>query len=143
MIDELMIDKLINMKVMKNRIMVMIMAAVFALPAMAGWINHQQKNCTEQENAFQSTSTMQGSGSAYSATPAALNEDGTVGTPLDAARGPRRMRQDDEADDEIGISTPGKTGSEAPIGDAVLPLMLMAAAGAGIIALRRRKAAVK
>ena len=129
---------------MKNRIMVMIMAAVFALPAMAGWINQEQQNATTQQNAFQSTSTMQGSGSAYSSTPA-LNADGTASTPLDAARGPRRAKLDGDPDpDDIDFGdtpvTPGQSGSEAPIGDAVLPLMLMAAAGAGIIALRRRRA---
>ena len=129
-----MIDKLKNMKDMKNRIMVMIMAAALSLPAMAGWINHQQKNCTEQENAFQSTSTMQGSGSTYSSTPA-LNEDGSAATPSEAdasAKAPTGKRK-------IDVYVP-TTDPNAPIGDAVLPLMLMAAAGAGIIALRRRRA---
>lgn len=124
------------MKDMKNRIMVMIMAAAFALPAMAGWINQEQKDATEQQSAFQSTSTMPGSGSAYSATPAALNEDGTATydentNPVIAQTGKRRVGP-----------TPTPDKDPMPIGDAVLPLMVMAAAGAGVIALRRRKAAV-
>ena len=120
--------------------MVIIMAAVFALPAMAGWINQEQQNAAAQPNAFQSTSTMQGSGSAYSATPAALNEDGTASAP---SSGPRKAKQDVGLPDIPVIHEDVNPEALVPVGDAVLPLMLMAAAGAGIIALRRRKAAVK
>ena len=122
---------------MKNRIVVMIMAAVISLPAMAGWIKHQQKNCTEEQNAFQTTSTMQGAGSTYSATPTALDENGSAVPPSEAnasfkaITGKRRI--------EVYVPT---TDPNAPIGDAVLPMMLMAAAAAGAIALRRRKALV-
>ena len=120
--------------------MIIIMAVVFALPAMAGWINQEQQNAAAQPNAFQSTSTMQGSGSAYSATPAALNEDGTASAP---ASGPRKAKQDDPVvlPDVPVIHEDVNPEALVPVGDAVLPLMLMAAAGAGVIALRRRRAA--
>ena len=120
---------------MKNRIMVMIMAAVFALPAMAGWIHHEQKDATVQQEAFQSTSTMTPSGSAYSATPAALNENGTA--TYDEVSAPANV----PGKRKIGPSPSGTVDEKdkVPVGDAVLPLMLMAAAGAGVIALRRRR----
>lgn len=122
---------------MKNRIIVMIMAAVFALPAMAGWINQERKDATVQQSAFQSTSTMQGSGSAYSSNPT-LDIDGTASPPSSApSNGPRRSKMDD---DDFEITTPPQEGKEAPIGDAVLPLLLFAGAAAGVIALRRRRA---
>ena len=118
--------------------MVMIMAAALSLPAMAGWINQEQQNATAQQSAFQSTSTMTPSGSSYSSNPE-LGEDGSACAPASQApsRGPRKVGL------MPGMPDPSETKDNTPIGDAVLPLMLMAAAGAGIIALRRRKAAVK
>ena len=124
---------------MKNRVIVMIMAAVFALPAMAGWIKQEQQNATEQQSAFQSTSTMQGSGSPYASSPVELNDEGRATyedttEPAYVVRGPRR----------IGPSPSGTVDEKdkVPVGDAVLPMMLMAAAAAGAVAWRRRKAAV-
>lgn len=90
---------------------------------------------------FQSTSTLVGSGSAYSATPM-LGEDGTAsynGASYAPAKGPRKATMEGD-DDEIPINTPGQVGSQAPIGDAVLPLLLMASAFAVFVYLRRRKA---
>ena len=122
---------------MKNRVIVMIMAAVFALPAMAGWINkqEQQPNATEQQSAFQSTSAMQGSGSPYTSTPAELNDEGKAtyeekSEPVIVVSGRRKVNPTKPTTDPM------------PVGDAVLPMMLMAAAAAGAIALRRRKALV-
>ena len=82
---------------------------------------------------FQSTSSMPGSGSSYSATPS-LNADGTVayeGGSYTSAKapligGPRK-------------STPNPP-DPTPLGDAVLPLLLMALAFCGITYLRRKKA---
>ena len=68
---------------------------------------------------FQSTGTMLPSGSAYSSTPM-LGQDGTATMSITVepakANGPRR----------IGPTTP--EGPPTPIGDAVLPLMLLAGA---------------
>ena len=91
---------------------------------------------------FQSTSTLAGSGSAWSATPM-LGEDGMAYNPSVSPSGPRKMRMDEEDDDEITIVTPGQGGSQAPIGDAVLPLMLLALAYAGYKVLARRKKSVQ
>ncbi|MBQ7631707.1 MAG: hypothetical protein IJS82_02985 [Paludibacteraceae bacterium] len=82
---------------------------------------------------FQSTSTLSASGSPLSSTPA-LNADGTVSsptasyTPAAQPTGPRK----------ISPTTP--EGDPTPVGDALWPLMLMALAYGGVVALRRRKA---
>jgi len=122
-----------RMKIMKKILFVLLVALV-ALPTMA-------QNFKEQDQqVFRSTSTLTPSGSQYSAQPM-LNADGTAYNPAAATTpsGPRRAKAE-TGDDEIEINTPGKTGSEAPIGDAVLPLTLMALAFGGVIYLRRRKA---
>ena len=123
---------------MKNRIVVMIMAAALSLPAMAGWIHHDQKNAAVQQEAFQSTSTMTPSGSAYSSNPT-LNVDGTAA--YDEASAPANA----PGRRKIGPSPSGTVDEtdKVPVGDAVLPLMLMAAAAAGVVALRRRRTLAK
>jgi len=94
----------------------------------------------EQPNAiFQSTSTMGGSGSAYSSNPT-LDENGTANSPAASApSGPRKAK--------AGTTPPPPVIDEndsgnTPVGDAVLPLLLMAMAFGGVIYLRRRKQAV-
>ena len=71
-------------------------------------------------SAFQSTSAMDGSGSAYSSNPT-LDENGTASSPsASVPRAPKRG---------LGLpdmpSTEGDSGN-VPVGDAALPLMLMA-----------------
>ena len=118
---------------MKKVMMIVVMVAAVALPAMAGWITGAHHDATKTQEAFQSTSTLQGSGSTYTSNPV-LNADGTAATPTETASGPRRAKKD-EGDDDITIVTPGASGSQAPIGDAVLPLMLMAVAFGGVVSL--------
>ena len=115
---------------MKKIMMILVMVAAVALPTMAQ-IGQQDPNSVQ----FQSTSTMQASGSVLASQPM-LNADGTAAVPVQApAAGPART---------MGLpgmpSTEGD-GGNTPIGDAVLPLMLMALAFAGVIYLRRRKTA--
>ena len=87
---------------------------------------------------WQSTSSMQESGSRYSSkvTPVGATGVGAMSSttssfaPAQAPSGPRREK----------VSGPeGSQSSESPLGDAVLPLMLMAFAFSGILYLRRRK----
>ena len=85
---------------------------------------------------FQSTSTMRGSGSSYSANPT-LNSDGTASYP--PANGPRRAAMDDPALPPTPNINEGDNGN-TPVGEPVLPLLLMAAAAAGVIYLRKRNA---
>lgn len=119
-----------------KRIVIIIMAAVLvALPTMAQTFGEQEP----QNAVFQSTSTMQGSGSAYSSQPT-LDENGTAYSPAAAPAGrvvrkstavPPKPKPDE--------NDPGNV----PIGDAVLPLMLMALAFGGYIAIKRRRQTAK
>lgn len=126
------------------------MACLLALGAMqASAVTY--KNCysrTEQthymaqqapytsEATFRSTSSMVLTGSAYSSNPT-LNDNG-MATYDSPSRGPRRMKMDD--DEPEVIETP--TGKQ-PLGDAVVPLMLLALAYAGYKVLARRKKSVQ
>ena len=87
--------------------------------------------------AFRSTSMMAGSGSAYSSSPM-LTENG-LATYSGAPSGPRRGGAGTP-----GAGTPttpgaGEKENQFPLGDAVLPMMLMAILFAAFITLRRRK----
>ena len=79
---------------------------------------------------FGSTSTMMGSGSAYSSTPT-INSYGMAEAPLaNPSAAPNRGR---------GIINPPSGGEVTPIGDAVPFLLLLAGGYAVFAALRRRK----
>ena len=114
--------------------------ALMALPALAQTFGTQQ---VEQPNAaFQSTSTMMGSGSTYSANPT-LNNDGTATyNGAAASSGPRRGKMETGGSGQLEDETIGgdPNGPGNPIGDAVLPLMLCAFAFCAITYLRRKKA---
>ena len=115
------------------------MVAVFALPTMAQPFEDKDNPSIGQnvpDATFQSTSTLRGSGSAYSATPM-LNADGTAsyegsGTPT----GPRRAPEPISVDEDI----PEGGGLNTPVGDGVLPLLALAMAFGGVVYMRRRKA---
>ena len=110
-----------NMK----KIMILVMVAAFVLPTMA------------QE--WQSTSTMQGTGSSYTPQVMAVGATEVIDmatttesySPAKAPGGPKKS------------GLPGNPGHEGgdntPIGDAMLPLLLMATAFAGVIYVRKRK----
>ena len=128
-----------NVKVMGYGLPVIVILLVMALPTMAQPFGNQP--VTQPTAVFQSTSVMQGSGSAYSANPI-LNSDGTATYSGSAsASGPRRAKMDDPFGGQtIGdVVNPNEPGT--PIGDALIPLALMALAFAGIVAWRRRKTA--
>lgn len=88
---------------------------------------------------FQSTSSMPGSGSEYSSNPT-LNADGTAAYQGEANSSsktnyqPRRAKKD-EYNPEI-------TEEDNPIGDAVLPLLLMSLAFGMFIYFRRKRSEV-
>lgn len=102
-----------------------------ALPALAQMFGANQ---AEQPNAaFQSTSTMTGSGSSYSANPT-LNGDGTATydnaapSNIPAGSGPRKTR-------------PGNHTDGQPLGDTLLPLLLMSLAFGMFVYFRRKRSA--
>lgn len=105
---------------MKAKIVMILMAvALYALPTMA------QNNMD-----FRSTSTMRGSGT-YVAPVTAVGATSAASTysPAQAPTGPRRA-----------FDNPGEVGQGgSPIGDAVLPLAVMAVAFAGVVYYRHRK----
>ena len=116
------------MKAMKYILMVISMVGVLSVSA-------QQQ--TEQPNVqFQSTSTMQASGSVLSSQPM-LNADGTAYNPTEASA-PTKVGKPGQP------KTIGPTHGEDnpnPLGDAVIPLLLMAMAYAvySVARVYRRK----
>jgi len=116
------------MKDMKKIVMIIMAVALIALPTMA------------QEDQWQSTSSMQGSGSAYSSqvTAVGATDINSLATttesysPSKAPGGPRK---------EFGKPTnPGDQSEEYPLGDAVLPMLIMAMLFAGVVYSRRKRA---
>jgi len=113
---------------MKRIVMIIMAAALIALPTMA--------------QDWQSTSAMQGSGSTYSPQVTSVgatdaNSFATTTTesysPAKAPSGPRKGFVDP--------SNPGSQSNEDPIGDAVLPLMLMSIAFGMFVYFRRKHSA--
>lgn len=111
----------------------MLMTCLLPLAANAqDWQNENAQN-------WQTTSTMQGSGSAYSPQVTAVgavsaSEMSSTTTPYSPNRLGVRKSKEDPTD-------PGVTDDpSSPVGDAMVPLMVMAAAMAGVVYLRRRRA---
>jgi len=126
-----------------RKIIVIIMAvALVALPTMAQTFGAPQAE--KPAVIFQSTSTMTGSGSTYSASPS-LNADGTAS--YDAAYSPaskagRIRKSDGDDDDDWGHNQDWGEGNEgSPIGDAFWPLMLLALAYMSLRVFLKRKRA--
>ena len=122
----------------KKVFMMIVAAALVALPAVAQTFGAQQP---EQSNTvFKSTSTMTGSGSQYSANPT-LNSDGTAAmngasySPAKVSSGPHRAPGDVQ-EPEGGLDV-----GEPPVGDPVLPLMLCALAFGMFVYFRRKRSA--
>jgi hypothetical protein len=121
------------MKEMRNKMMIMVLGALMVclVPAAA---NGQPKE------EWQSTSVLMPSGSNYSSQ---ISEVGAaqvvseakttteVYSPAQAPSGPRR--------DIINPSNPGNQANDFPVGDAVLPLLVMAMLFAGVVYTRRKK----
>lgn len=113
---------------MRKLMILVVMLAAFALPTVAQNFEVQQPNAT-----YQSTSTMTGSGSAYSSNPT-INENGTASAPSYApAAGQRRV-----STPPAPTNDPNDSGN-VPLGDAILPLMLCAVGFAGVIYVRRKR----
>ena len=122
------------MKKMKNLLTIVMLVALAALPTKAQTFGgNNSLYSTAPTASFQSTSTMPGSGSVYASQPM-LDADG-MATYEGAGRpggGPRKA----------GAIT-GEDDGDLPIGDAVLPLMLMAMMFGLFIAMKRKKVGSK
>ena len=116
---------------MRKVVIMMIMGvALMALPAMA--------------QDWQSTSAMQGSGSAYSAQVTAVGAaevtDMAKTTTTENSSGPNRRRAKKDGEDDWGSNQEYKDiDPGSPIGDAVLPMLLMAMLFAGVVYTRRKR----
>lgn len=115
-----------RMKDMRKVVIMMIMGvALMALPTMA--------------QDWQSTSSMQGSGSAYSAQVTAVGaaevtDMATTTTTDESSSGPNRRRGKKWDAEEL----PDKPTDPTPLGDAMLPMLLMALAFCGVVYYRRK-----
>lgn len=125
---------------MERRLFIVVLAIVLAIPSWAQF----NKNAHGSTSAvtFRSTSAMTGAGSAYSSNPI-LNDNGTAAysehySPAQAPgkpyKAPPPLNSDDDFTEETG------QGLNTPVGDAVIPLLLMVMVYAAYIFPRRKRA---
>ena len=108
-----------NIKVIGYGLMIM-GALIVSVPAMAQFGTQDMFNAQAPGATFQSTSTMMSSGSEYSSNPT-IGDDGTASTPN--AEEPQQANARRIGVRHNLIEVP----EDDPIGDVVLPLMLLAA----------------
>ena len=116
--------------IMKRIVMMIMAVALIALPTMA--------------QDWQSTSSMTGSGSAYGAQVTAVGavevtDMATTTESYSPAKAPG-VRKNPATPGSPSTPGQGEAENQFPLGDAVLPLMLMALAFCGYVAIRKRKA---
>lgn len=124
-----------------RQIMMFIMAvALVALPTMA------------QQDQWQSTSTMQGSGSTYSSQVTGVGAAGVsnMATTTDsyspAGAGRRKVETPgggSSGEGGTGHNNPGTGGYDSPVGDALIPLLLCACMYLSVRVFLKRKRALK
>lgn len=126
---------MLNMKRMINIAVGMLIVCLLPLAAFA------------QSGDWQSTSALPGSGSAYSSQVTAVGASNVTGQATTAGSAPakaisiRPRRDDNDSGGAFGEGAEVTTTIDydnSPIGDALLPLLLMAAGFAGYTVLRRR-----
>ena len=124
---------------MKNLMIIVFMVAAFVLPTMAQQLQNEQPQAQ-----FQSTSTLQGSGSAYSSNPA-LDADGTASSPsrVGELRRIGGLPSGEGGEGNEGLPDTSQAGDNTPIGDAALPLLLIIGAYTAYIVLRRQRKVIK
>lgn len=111
-------------------------AALIVLPAFA-----------QNSQDWQSTSTMKGSGSSYSPQVTAVGAVGVseMGTTTTGGNSSHKAKRSfDGGTYEGGGTNPGETGYQddgSPLGDALLPLLLMSLSFCGYLYLRRKRSA--
>ena len=120
------------MKEMKNILIVLVLGALITCQVPANAQN------------WKSTSSMPGVGSTYTPQVTAVGATGVSEMATTTSISPYQPRQvldgDGFEEEELG-NLPGGPGT--PLGDAVWPLLLMATAACGVIALRRKRSALK
>lgn len=127
-----MIDNRRDMKTIIYKIAIVVMVAAFALPTMAQF-DESQYSAQTPGTTFQSTSALSGSGSEYSSNPT-IGDNGTAIAPSSSPR-IRTIGQRRNEDEENPVIDDDEKDIGNPIGDDLLPLMLLAV---GYAAARRR-----
>ncbi len=114
--------------IMKRIMMIIMAVALIALPTMA------------QQQEGQSTSAMQGSGSTYSSQVNAIGAESAnqMATTTTASYAPAKAPNGPHRSIEYNGEWDGDEGS--PIGDAMVPLSLIALAFCGVVYFRRKRA---
>ena len=103
-------------------------------------IAHLTPVVAQSSGEWQSTSTLPASGSAYSSQVTAVGATTVQGQATTAGSSPLRVGRGPRKDNDFPDIKEGGVGDEgSPVGDAVLPLLLMAAAGGVAVAVRRRR----
>lgn len=99
-----------------------------------------------QQGDWQSTSTMQKSGSVYSAQvtevgATTVESQATTTQSYSPAQTPNRaLRKESQSGRNAGEAT--ERSNQSPIGDAIVPLLIMSFVFCGVIALRRKRNAI-
>ena len=117
---------------MKRKLIIFVLAAAIHLPAMSQFSNRVLTDETVSSSAFQSTSTLPQTGSSYASQPM-LSADGTAQYAESAhlsANAPTGHRR---------LPPMKPEGPPTPVGDAVLPLLLIAI-GYAVLLYRKRRA---
>ena len=118
---------------------VAVSAATFGAPYTPNHVSYQpmqSQGVQMSTTAMRSTSAMRYSGSALPMA-AATGVSTTYDSPARVSGRPRRAVDGDDAD--VPKPDDNKIPDPTPIGDAVLPLMLMAMLFAGVIAVRKKR----
>lgn len=117
---------------MKRKLIIFVLAAAIHLPAMSQFSNRVLSDEAVTSSTFQSTSTLPQTGSSYASQPM-LSADGSAqyaegaNVSANAPSGPQR------------IPPMKPEGPPTPVGDAVLPLLLIAI-GYAVLLYRKRRA---
>lgn len=115
---------------MKRKLIIFVLAAAIHLPAMSQFSNRVLSDEAVTSSTFQSTSTLPQTGSSYASQPM-LSADGTAQyaegayPSVNAPSGPLRVRP------------ANPDGPPTPVGDALLPLLLMAIGYAALLYRKR------
>jgi hypothetical protein len=136
-----MFDESIKSKIMKTRDYIIAIMSVVTLTANAQTYTPASPN----DGAIQSQQIMPTGGN-YNGTvyepfsTTAPSEQSAVGASYSPSKAPSRPRRENDSDPFATNQDGGDKDPGSPIGDAMVPLMVMAAAMAGVVYLRRRRA---
>lgn len=122
---------------MYKHILLIALILTFALPVMAQW-GSEPMMAVAPSVAFRSTGTLASSGSMYASAPTINAYGQGEGSSFASSLRGVGLRDGGGSGGSGVPSTPGDSGNQQPVGDAVLPLLLMVAMYV-LIRLRRQR----